>query len=284
MGYIIVIPSYNRADLLNRKTLKVLNEYHIPRDVIYVFVANKEEEEIYKKTLNPDYYGHLIVGVKGLKNQRNFISSYFKEGQEILNLDDDIGGFKILKHKSFSKSSSKTKKSKIGIKNNKTKKNQKRKSYRKDYFLETLGNLDNFIKSSFKILRENKLYLWGIYPIANPYFMFPEMTTDLKLIVGPCWGVINRHDNDLVSTIDEKEDVERTLQYYSKDNGVVRFNNVSVQTTYYKTPGGMQTDKRDRKKDAYESAVYLNNKYPNLTKLYLGKKSGYAEVKLKKHF
>lgn len=289
MGYIIVIPSYNRANLLNKKTLKVLNEYHIPRNVIYVFVANKEEEEIYKKTLNLDYYGHLIVGVKGLKNQRNFISSYFKEGNEILNLDDDIGGFKILKHKSSLKSSLKTKKSKIGIENNriennniKTIKNQKRKSYRKDYFLETLGNLDNFIKSSFNILRKNKLYLWGIYPIANPYFMDPKMTTDLKLIVGPCWGVINRHDNDLVLTIDEKEDVERTLQYYSKDNGVVRFNNISVQTTYYKTPGGMQTDKRDRKKDAYESAIYLNKKYPNLTKLYLGKKSGYAEVKLKK--
>jgi len=278
MGYIIVIPSYNRADLLNRKTLKVLNEYHIPRNVIYVFVANKEEEEIYKKTLNPDFYGHLIVGVKGLKNQRNFISSYFKEGQEILNLDDDIGGFKILKHKSSLKS-----KTRIENNNIKTKKNQKRKSYRKDYFLETLGNLDNFIKSSFKILRKNKLYLWGIYPIANPYFMFPEMTTDLKLIVGPCWGVINRHDKDLVLTIDEKEDVERTLQYYLKDNGVIRFNNVSVQTTYYKTPGGMQADKRDRKNDAYESAIYLNKKYPNLTKLYLGKKSGYAEVKLKNH-
>jgi len=285
MGYIVVIPSYNRADLLNRKTLKVLNEYHIPRDVIYVFVANKEEEEIYKKTLNPDFYGHLIVGVKGLKNQRNFISSYFKEGQEILNLDDDIGGLKILKHKSSLKTLKKVNKNNrtenIKIK---TIKNQKRKSYRKDYFLETLGNLDNFIKSSFKILRKNKLYLWGIYPISNPYFMFPETTTDLKLIVGPCWGVINRHDNDLILTIDEKEDVERTLQYYSKDNGVVRFNNISVQTTYYKTPGGMQTDKRDRKKDAYESAVYLNKKYPNLTKLFLGKKSGYAEVKLKNHF
>ena len=95
---------------------------------------------------------------------------------------------------------------------------------------------------------------------------------------------VSYYNIELVLTIDEKEDVERTLQHYSKDKGVVRFNNISVQTTYYKTPGGMQTDKRDRKKDAYESAVYLNKKYPNLTKLYLGKKSGYAEVKLKNHF
>lgn len=278
MNYIIVIPSYNRADLLNKKTLKVLNDYHIPRKIIYIFVANEEEEEIYKKTLNKDFYGHLIVGVKGLKNQRNFISSYFKENQEILNLDDDIGGFKILKHKSSLKLSKTLKPLKKGIN---TIKKEKRKSYRKDYFLETLGNLDNFIKNSFNILRKNKLYLWGIYPIANPYFMYPEITTNLKLIVGPCWGVINRHNKDLILTIDEKEDVERTLQYYTKDNGVVRFNNISIQTTYYKTPGGMQTDKRDRKKDAYQSAVYLNQKYPNLTKLYLGKKSGYAEVRLK---
>ena len=204
------------------------------------------------------------------------------EGQEILNLDDDIGGFKILKHKSSLKSFKKSFKIKKEKEFN-TIKREKRKSYRKDYFLETLGNLDNFIKNSFEILKKNKLYLWGIYPIANPYFMYPEITTDLKLIVGPCWGVINRHDKELVLTIDEKEDVERTLQYYTKDKGVVRFNNISVQTTYYKTPGGMQTDKRDRKKDAYQSAVYLNQKYPNLTKLYLGKKSGYAEVKLKNY-
>ena len=253
MNYIIVIPSYNRAELLNKKTLKVLNDYHISRNIIYVFVANQEEEEIYKKTLNKDFYGHLIVGVKGLKNQRNFISSYFKEGNEILNLDDDIGGFKILKHKLSLKSSKKLSKKSFEIKKGfNTIKREKRKSYRKDYFLETLGNLDIFIKSSFEILRKNKLYLWGIYPISNPYFMYPEITTDLKLIVGPCWGVINRHDNDLILTIDEKEDVERTLQYYTKDKGVVRFNNISVQTTYYKTPGGMQTDKRDRKKDAYQ--------------------------------
>jgi hypothetical protein len=45
----------------------------------------------------------------------------------------------------------------------------------------------------------------------------------------------------------------------------------------------MQADQRDRKKDALESAIYLNKKYPNLTKLNLSKKSGYAEVKLKEH-
>ena len=50
--YVIAIPSYQRADLLNRKTLKTLAEYNIPRNRIYVFVANKEEELIYKEKVH----------------------------------------------------------------------------------------------------------------------------------------------------------------------------------------------------------------------------------------
>ena len=254
--YVIAIPSYKRAELLNRKTLKTLADYNIPRNRIFVFVANEEEEKIYKETLDKKMYGHLVVGVKGLRNQRNFISRYFPIGQEIVNLDDDLAGFNILKThgETFNK---------------------------KDNYHAKLPDFDSFIKEAFKTLRNEGLFLWGIYPINNPYFMTPKITTDLRLIVGPCWGNINRHSKDLILTIDEKEDVERTLQYYVKDGGVIRFNNISVATSYYVTPGGMQALERDRKKDAYESAVYLNKKYPTLTILHLTKKSGFAEVKLK---
>jgi hypothetical protein len=254
--YVIAIPSYKRAELLNRKTLKTLVDYNIPRNRIFVFVANEEEEKIYKETLDKKNYGHLVVGVKGLRNQRNFISRYFPIGQEIVNLDDDLAGFNILKTH--------------GTTFNK-----------KDNYHTKLPDFDSFIKEAFKTLKNESLFLWGIYPINNPYFMTPKTTRDLRLIVGPCWGNINRHSKDLVLTIDEKEDVERTLQYYVKDGGVIRFNNISVATSYYVTPGGMQALERNRKKDAYESAVYLNKKYPNLTTLYLTKKSGFAEVKLK---
>ncbi len=254
--YVIAIPSYQRAELLKNKTLKTLYEYKIPRNRIYIFVANKEEAEEYKKILEPKTYGHLIIGEKGLKNQRNFITNFFKENLEILNLDDDLDGFNILKSHSpvF---------------------------YKKNNYLEKLDDLDSFIKMAFKLLKQSKLYLWGIYPINNAYFMTPLISKDLRLIVGPCWGVINRHQSDLILTIDEKEDVERTLQHYVKDKGVIRFNNISVKTTYYKTPGGMQALGRDRKKDALQSAIYLNKKYPELTKLDFSKKSGITEVRLK---
>ena len=44
--YVIAIPSYKRAELLNRKTLKTLADYNIPRNRIFVFVANEEEEKV----------------------------------------------------------------------------------------------------------------------------------------------------------------------------------------------------------------------------------------------
>lgn len=267
--YVIAIPSYKRAELLKLKTLTVLQKYKIPRNRIYIFVADKDEEKNYTETIPSEMYGKIIIGEKGLKNQRNFISKFFQKGQEIVNIDDDIYGFNYLAYKSKSKK-----------KTNKTKTNNNGNN-KYNAYLRVLEDLDTFFSNGFKRLRENKLYLWGIYPINNAYFMSPRITTDLRLIVGPCWGNINRHDDDLILSIDEKEDVERTLQYYVKDGGVLRFNNISVQTTYYSTKGGMQSLGRDRKKDAIESASYLNKKYPTLTKLFLTKKSGYAEVKLK---
>ncbi len=265
--YIIAIPSYKRAELLKLKTLAVLQKYNISRNRIYIFVADKDEEKKYIETIPSEMYGKIIIGEKGLKNQRNFISKYFQKGQEIVNMDDDIAGFNCLAYKSGTKK--KSNKSKITIYN------------KYNAYLKEMEDLDSFFKNAFQTLKERKLFIWGIYPINNAYFMSKKITNDLRLIVGPCWGNINRHDVDLILSIDEKEDVERTLQYYVKDGGVIRFNNIAVQTTYYSTKGGMQSLGRDRKQDALDSAIYLNKKYPKLTKLFLTKKSGYAEVKLK---
>lgn len=281
MSYVIAIPSYKRHKIIKERTLNMLKNYNINKNKIYVFVANQQEEVLYRKHLDPTTYGHIIIGKKGLKNQRNFINQYFPEGQEIVNMDDDLKELKILKNKEVNYNDS----MRINQTKKKTKKNQKitrkkTQSFRQKNFLETLPDLNKFLIKAFQILKKHNLYLWGIYPVNNPYFMTHKITKDLRFIVGTFWGNINRKDKDLILTIDEKEDVERTLQYYIKDQGVVRFNNITVNTTYYKTPGGMQESNKNRKKDSLKSAIYLNKKYPDYTKLYLKKKSGYAEVKL----
>lgn len=86
----IAIPSYKRANSISKKTLKFLQVSNYPVDRIHIFVANEEEFQDYKRLVSEDLYGEIIVGVKGLMEQRNFISSFYKEDEIIIQMDDDV--------------------------------------------------------------------------------------------------------------------------------------------------------------------------------------------------
>ena len=264
--YIIVIPSYNRADLIQVKTLALLQKNNINPKIINIFVADRDQYNLYKSKIPKNVYNKLIIGVKGLKNQRNYINNYYPEGYHIVEMDDDID--KIVQLDSSS------------IKHDKLQKGSRKVISKK---IKPIENLDTFIKDAFQRCRSNGIFLWGVYPLANPYFMSNTITTDLRFIVGPFWGMINRHREDLLLTIDEKENSERTLQNWVIDGKVLRFNNIGIETKYYKNKGGMQNNSMNsnyRKKAAMDSVHYLHNKYPKITKINLSKKSGFPEIKL----
>ena len=143
-----------------------------------------------------------------------------------------------------------------------------------------IDNLDKFINLAFEKLVEHKLYLWGVYPIDNAFYMTNTITTDLRIIVGPFFGLINRHNPELLNEIDEMEDIERTIKYFIKDGGVLRFNNVSIGTIYYKSPGGMRANTEDRNKDALISAEYLSKKYPEYCTKNYSKKNKRPDIRL----
>lgn len=260
--YIIVIPSYNRPELIQQKTLSLLKKHTIKSSHIVIFVANREQYDLYKSKIPKTLYHKLVIGVKGLKNQRNYISNYYPEGTHIVQMDDDLE--KIVQ---------------LNVEKNKNGKNDKNNKKT----IEPISNLDTFIKKAFLLCQTNNIFLWGVYPLANSHFMTNTITTDLRFIVGPMWGMINRHHPDLELTIDEKENTERTLQYWSMDGKVLRFNNIGIETKYYKNKGGMQNEGKNRKEEALKSIQYLHNKYPTITKLHLGKKSGVPELKLIRH-
>lgn len=278
--YVIAIPSYKRSVILLMKTLRTLYRHRINPKLIHIFLANQEElrkyKSLYSDPLAIDTYNiplgykayiqkpEFIVGYKGLRNQRNFISDYFPPGQLIVHLDDDIDSIQELNTQG-----------QIAI----------TQSTRRRYTLQPITNLDKFISTAFDQCSRIGAHLWGIYPVANPYFMTPQITTGLKFIVGPMYGTINRHTRDLRLTTDEKENVERTLQYYTKDNAVIRYNNITVVTNYFTTAGGMQADishpLSKRRDAALKAAQYLHEKYPTLTTVFTGKKSGWPELKLR---
>jgi hypothetical protein len=268
-SYIIAIPSYNRPDLIQVKTLALLHRHGIPATKINIFVANQEQHDLYKAKVPSWLYGKLVIGVIGLRNQRNFIMDYYPDGTHIVQMDDDLDKIMelIIEPHSASRASRRA----------------TRKSSKSTRRTRPIINLDEFITRAFEICHKKGIFLWGVYPLANARFMSPKMTTDLRFIVGPFWGIINRQRPDLRITIDEKENAERTLQHYTIDGAVLRFNNVGIETRYYKNKGGMQDEGKNRKEEALKSVYYLHKKYPKLTKIYLGKKSGVPEIRMKNH-
>jgi hypothetical protein len=257
--YLVAIPSYKRPETLRDRTLKLLMKYNIEPKKIYIFVADKSQEKIYRDILPKNSYNKIVVGVPGIKNIRNFMPKYFKEGQYIFYMDDDIYSLnECINTKGIEK---------------------------KDNKLIELKSLKNIINKAFNLCEKTGITNWGVYPVFNPYFMKPTtkkvneyVSTNLCYIIGFMTGVINNRKAE-IRTIDDKEDYERSIKYYLKDNGLLRFNNITADTKCYKEPGGMQVERT--KQRIHDSAVYLTKVYPKLCTLNTSKKSGFTEIRLR---
>ena len=250
--YVVCIPSYKRAETCNEKTLKMLKNNKISASKIYVYVANDEEYKEYLKVLDKKLYNKLIVGIKGLVPQRQFIMEQWKEGQHIVFFDDDVQSIDLSISKLF-----------------------KGKT------------LDYFFKYAFKECVANKSSIWGVYPVYNPFFREArdETSTCLNYIVGAFYGIINRPklksiQLSITKENGQKEDVERTIKYFIEDGIVLRFNRVGFVTKYYGKSGGLGTFE-DRLKPMLEASNKIKAAYPDYGTIST-KKTGMTEFKLKK--
>lgn len=239
--FVIAIPSYKRADQLNNKTLHTLNRFGISKDLIHVFVV-EEEYQTYLETLNANWYHKLIVGEKGVVPQREFIQHYFPERTCIVGFDDDITDI--------------------------------------DITLTPYPTLTEFITKAFEECEQRRSYIWGVYPVYNPFFRNSkeDITDDLSYIIAAFYGFVNRYDDDLTLRLTRegnKEDVERSLLYWLKDKKTVRFNRVGFKTKYYGT-GGLGGLK-ERIPLMKHGAEQINKEYPDLTKIKV-RKNGLYEI------
>ena len=249
----ICIPSYKRASSITNKTLKMLENYNINRNQIYIFVVLEELED-YKNATEGKY--NIVVGFKGLAAQRNYITNYFNEKTLILMLDDDIISFNEMKDE----------KTLIPVK-----------------------DIKEVVINAFNMCEIYNAYIWGIHQTThNPYFMRNSITLDFSFLVGHMYGFINRHNEDLKITLDIKEDYERTIKYFLKDNILIKLNKYSCKTFTYKNIGGIQEEMSDRSLESEVSSKLLIQKYPNFfkirdTELNRSVKSRYIELKLIKN-
>lgn len=246
MNYNICIPSFGRSEILCNKTLSTLHKFNINLNSIFIFVV-EDEYDLYKTSIGNDY--NIIVGVKGLVNQRNFIENYFDDGKYLIMIDDDITDI--------------------------------------DLSLTKFTTLQDFFIYSFQKCIENNSFIWSVYPVFNPFFRQKQQhfTTNLNYCVGAFYGIINRPNLDNLQLNkffkgDEKEDVLRTILYFIKDGIVLRFNNIGFKTQYYGSVGGMGK-KNERIQSSISACKTLQNYFNDYGKIQI-RKSGINEFKLKK--
>jgi hypothetical protein len=246
VDYVVAIPSYKRAETLRDKTLRILAEYKIDPKKIDVFVADKDEEAIYRDILPKGTYGRLIVGVPKLGPQRNFMGKFYPLGKAIVYMDDDITGFiefdeSVRRHE------------------------------------KPLVSLEKIIQRGFAECRKHSCHLWGIYPTPNGFFMANKVDSDLRYIIGCFYGMLNpRIPLELEG---DKEDYERSVRSYIADGAVIRMRFVAPKTAYYTEKGGLQEFRT--KKTILDGAEWMVKHFPEYATLNLTKKSGHPELRLK---
>jgi hypothetical protein len=247
IDYKIAIPSYKRPETIKKKTLKVLESYNIDPSRITIFVADESEYEAYKFSLKDTPYQNIVVGVPTIGAQRNFIERWYPEGTKLMMFDDDI------------------------------------EEVQKKISEQKLGRIDNLeeevIIKGFEECKKFGAKTFGIYAASNAYFMKERVYTKLCYIIASMFGVIVEHHDDLIRVTNHGEDYEYSIRQYVRNGAVVRFDNYTVKSNYYKEDGGLQTIRT--KEYVHESIKKIAEMYPDLCTMYIRETTGMAELRLK---
>jgi GR25 family glycosyltransferase involved in LPS biosynthesis len=224
-GYIIAIPSHQRLEQLEKKTLSLLTRHKIDMKKVYVFSSSSSIEE-YKNLA--DKYGFTLVDSKDtILDTRNHIIEYFAENTKIIEMDDDIEDIQnTIK----------------GVKNT------------------PVVDLNQIFNNSFEKL--NGQGLWGFNANTNNYFACGIDKFGLYSIINSCLGYYN--DKRIKLTVSEKEDFERCIQFYKLEIPILKQTQFGIKTRYWKNKGGIQAKYgfEQRVQVQRQSADDIMKKYP----------------------
>lgn len=247
IDYKIAIPSYKRPETIKKKTLKVLESYNIDPSRITIFVADESEYEAYKFSLKDTAYQNIVVGVPTIGAQRNFIERWYPEGTRLMMFDDDV------------------------------------EEVQKKISEQKLGRVENLeeeiILKGFEECEKVGAKTFGIYAASNAYFMKDRIYTKLCYIIASMFGVIVEHAEDLARVTNHGEDYEYSIRQYIRNGAVVRLDNYTVKSNYYKEDGGLQTIRT--KEYVHASISKIAEMYPDLCTMYIRETTGMAELRLK---
>jgi len=236
MDWIIACRTYKRSKIFLEQTYRTLQENNLT-DKLFIFVADQEEYDIYKRELGDKTYKGLIVAKKGGTAARNFMIKYFPEGTFIFMIDDDNEFFFQFDDK-----------------------NHMKRSY----------NLKEICEDGFKTIQENNLSFWTFNALTNGYFAknLPFKQTRPINIFGGGYGVINDHS----FVVDERvveEDTVLTLHCMRKDKQCLVYRKVGLKTKMLTLEGGLQIDRgvtQDERRQHWTTAhKIIEELYPDIS-------------------
>lgn len=241
--YTIAIPSYQRPEAIQKKTLATLARAGINIGAVDVWVANSTEADAYQ---GAGVEANTLVGAPGIKNARNAMVNHYVAGQRIVYLDDDIEEIIV------------------------------RVSEKIAHPITSFD--EEVLQPAWEACERSGAKLWGVYPVPNPFFMKEEMTFDLRFCCGALHGTIN--DRAVMGVeLEEKEDFERTIKSFISTGAVVRLNHISYKQKPYKNAGGCQDPERANR--SARAAAELARRFPGYVSPAQAK-NGHAQVRLKR--
>jgi len=241
---VYVVKSHQRVDrFFDRTYTKVILKQGFELSRVYVFVSTVKDVELYSCKY-PKI--NIVKAPKGVSAVDNFITDYFKDGQPIIYMNDDVSGVKEL----------------IGGK-------------LKDISADKLNTI---IAAMFGKMMRNGITYGGFYPVPNTMFMSGQkITYDFCLIMDPLSLVIN--NKKIRITISDKSDFEKSIQHFKYQGALMRFNHIALKVEYYGKIGGFQG--RDENTEM-ETATAMMKKYPHYISGVKVKNEGKTSLRLKR--
>ncbi len=216
-NYNIVIPSYNRYELIKQKTLKwIIDNKLYENNNVYIFTPQIDEYCDSLESLGEEYFTIHLCPI-GLINARNYIMEYFDLGTKLLILDDDLDSITNLN--------------------------------------ENNNDINSEIIKTFEIMKKENIKLGSINPTNNSYFSDKKIHIGYYFCIGACYFLINDRFY-LFNTDDELEDYSRSILYYKKNGKILRNNNLLLKTKYNQL-GGMYDIERNSKRTQQAIKLFL---------------------------
>lgn len=248
----IAIPSANRISSRYFRTTDLLRGYGFDMSRVYLFL-DPSQVDLYNEVYQLGDLNIVICQNQSIVDVRNYIErDYFRKGQHILCLDDDIH---YLNYKDDNGDIHRVTDSVI---------------------------FEKLINQAFQLLHTHNCLLWGVYPIARNSPWFAEAKTNIgnNHIIAACSGIIvspqlPRQNPELTC----KEEYERGF-IYGKN---IRVGFLALDTKYYTNDGiGPRSEASQ-----LETCQRIMELYPgrySKTPLKRNKKKGNVDLRLKKNY